>query len=187
MTTDIEAIIEAILFYFAEPVSLRKLSEITGVSATEVSAALQNLQTNLESRGIRLVHIHEEYELRTAPNAAHWIEKIRKEELSKDLGRAGLETLAIVLYQGPISRADIDYIRGVNSSFILRALLMRGLIERVPNPKDDRAYLYKGTHELLGYFGVTSMQELPEYEKIIADLSLLKETTTNPEATQSSS
>jgi segregation and condensation protein B len=75
----------------------------------------------------------------------------------KDLGKAGLETLSIILYQGPISRAEIDYIRGVNSNFILRNLLIRGLIERVENPHDQRSFLYKPTLELISYLGLSKI------------------------------
>jgi segregation and condensation protein B len=86
------------------------------------------------------------------------------------LGKAGLETLAIILYQGPISRADIDYIRGVNSQFIVRNLLIRGLIERVDNPTDARSFLYKTTLDLLSHLGISKIQDLPEYDQVRRDI-----------------
>ena len=116
----------------------------------------------------------EEIMLGTAKELSPLIEQITKEELIKDLGKAGLETLSIVLYQGPISRAGIDYIRGVNSQFILRNLLIRGLIERVDNPADSRSFLYKPTLALLSHLGISSIAELPEYEQVKKDIENFK-------------
>jgi len=124
---------------------------------------------------VTLLQLGETVTLRTAPGADAFLEKERKEELSRDLGKAALETLAIVLYKGPVSRSDIDYIRGVNSTFILRSLAIRGLVERVPHPRDQRAYLYKPTPDLLGHLGIRSLEELPEYQTITEELRSFKE------------
>jgi segregation and condensation protein B len=91
------------------------------------------------------------------------IESMTKEELMKDLGKAGLETLSIVLYKGPISRTDIDYVRGVNSAFILRNLAIRGLIVKEENK-------YKPTLELISHLGMKNIEELPDKESILAEL-----------------
>ena len=106
------------------------------------------------------------------------IEELCKEELSRDLGKAGLETLSIVLYRGPITRSGIDYIRGVNSTFILRNLLIRGLVEKIPNPNDQRSFLYRATFDLLSHLGIPRVEDLPEYgntnesiEKFIEEFS----------------
>jgi segregation and condensation protein B len=101
--------------------------------------------------------------LATAPESAPVIEKISKEEINRDLSKAAAETLAIVLYQGPIAKSKIDYIRGVNSVFILRNLQIRGLVEKTEHPEDKRSYLYQPTFELLSYLGVTKKEDLPEY------------------------
>ena len=124
-----------------------------------------------------LVQTDEDVMLGTAKELSPLIEQLTKEELTRDLGKAGLETLSIVLYQGPISRADIDYIRGVNSQFILRALLIRGLVERVDNPTDARSYLYKPTLDLLSHLGVSKIADLPEYEQVKKDIETFKQTT----------
>ncbi len=108
--------------------------------------------------------------LATAPEAGPLLERIAKEERSKDIGKAGLETLAIILYRGPVTRAEVDYIRGVNSTFILRHLTVRGLVERIPNPEDSRSFLYRPTFELLSFLGITSIEELPEYASIMSQL-----------------
>lgn len=94
------------------------------------------------------------------------IEKLRKDELVRDLGKAGLETLSIIIYKGPIARAEIDYIRGVQSTFIIRNLMIRGLIEKIPNPKDQRSFLYRPTFDLLSFLGVKSIEEMPEFLKV---------------------
>jgi segregation and condensation protein B len=109
----------------------------------------------------------------TRQEAAPLIEGLVKEELSRDLGKAGLETLSTVLYKGPISRRDIDYIRGVNSQFILRNLLVRGLIEKITDAKDERRFLYRPTFELLQSLGVSSVSDLPEYAKVQEELTAL--------------
>jgi segregation and condensation protein B len=121
--------------------------------------------------------------LGTSKELSPLIEKLTKDELTRDLGKAGLETLSIVLYQGPLARADIDYIRGVNSQFILRALLIRGLVERIDNPKDARSYLYKPTLDLLSHLGVSKIADLPEYEQVRKDIEGFKLDSNVPQQT----
>ncbi len=156
--------IESLLFWRGEPLALSEIAKLTGKSEGEVKAAVSELEEVLSERGVQVVKNADKILLTTAPGASSLIEKLTKEELSRDLGRAGLEALTIILYAGPIARPEIDWIRGVNSNFILRHLLIRGLIERLPNPS-GRSYLYQPTFELLNYLGVKSVAELPEYEK----------------------
>lgn len=158
--------IESLLFWKSEPVTVKKIAETLAVGIDEVAEALKILRTNLEGRGITLMELNGEVTLATARSMSESIEKWTKEELSRDLGKAGLETIAIILYQGPIARADIDYIRGVNSTFIIRNLLVRGLIEKIPNPKDQRSFLYQPTLELLSHLGISKLDELPDLEKV---------------------
>lgn len=166
--------IEAILFWKAEPVSIKKLASILDNDAKSITTALQELEISLKGRGLNLVQNGEEVMLGTAKELSLLIEKLTKEELVRDLGKAGLETLSIILYQGPISRSDIDYIRGVNSQFILRNLLIRGLIERIDNPSDARSFLYKVSINLLANLGINKMEDLPEYEQVKKDIELFK-------------
>ena len=155
--------IQAILFYQAEPMSIGRLSKLLKHSEGEVRDSLAKLREELEGTGLALVENGNEVMLGTSPAASSLIAEITKEELSKELSKAALETLAIVLYKGPITRAEIDYVRGVNSNFILRNLQVRGLVEKVDNPKDQRSYLYKPTFQLLEFMGVTRIEDLPEY------------------------
>ena len=138
----LDAHIEALLYWKGESVAKKKLASILSVSEKDITEALMTLQTKLAERGVTLVEKDDEVMLGTAPEASELIEKLRKEELVKDLGKAGLETLSIIAYKGPVSRAEIDYIRGVQSNFILRNLQIRGLVEKIANPSDQRSYLY---------------------------------------------
>lgn len=167
----LEAKIEAVLFWKGEPITLVKLATLVGSDKDAVKEALGVLSTSLENRGLAIVISDDEVELRTAPSASALIEKLTKDELMRDLGKAGLETLSIVIYRHPIKRSEIDYIRGVNSSFILRNLLMRGLVERVSEKEDTgRGYSYKPTIELLSHLGVGKIEDLPDYMRVKTDL-----------------
>ncbi|MFA5022872.1 MAG: SMC-Scp complex subunit ScpB [Candidatus Paceibacterota bacterium] len=163
---NLETKIEAILFYKAEAITVSQLAKWLAVPVSEIETGLANLSNNLNERGVRLVRQGEEIMLGTAPEASSLIEQITKEELSRDLGKAALETLTLIIYEGPLARAEIDYVRGVNSSFILRHLLVRGLIEREIDPKDARRFIYRPTLELLRYLGIEKVADLPEYEEI---------------------
>ena len=114
--------------------------------------------------------------LGTNPEFGSMLEEMRKEELSKELSKASLETIAVILYKEGATRADIDYIRGVNSSFILRNLLIRGLVEKITDPADSRRYLYKPSFDLLSYLGLSKLSLLPEFEnmKIILDKNAIQ-------------
>lgn len=167
----LEQKLEAALFYKGEAETVQRLARLLEVTEEEVETATHTLSTSLASRGIRLLHVNNELELVTAPETSDLIQAIRKEELVRDLGRAGSETLAIILYRGPVTRADIDHIRGVNSSFILRNLMIRGLVERVPNPANARSLLYRATPDLLKELGVITVADLPDYATIQNDIA----------------
>lgn len=158
--------IEAILFWKGEPLSRKKLSGILNVEPDEINAGVEKLKENLKDRGVILIEKNDEIMLGTTPELSKLIEDLQKEELNKELSKASLETLSIVLYKNGVSRAEIDYIRGVNSSFTLRALSVRGLIEKTVDPKDSRRYIYKPSFELLSFMGLKSIEELPEYTEI---------------------
>jgi len=161
---DLASKIEALLFWKAEPLSRKKLEQIFGVDGVLLNGAFVELRERLKGRGICLMENNDSFTVATASGASDFIEKFKKDEMSGDLSRVALETLTVILYCGPISRRDIDYIRGVNSAFTLRNLLVRDLAERVPNPKDDRSFLYQPTFNLLSFLAVARREELPEYE-----------------------
>lgn len=166
ITMQLESQIESILFFRGEPVSKKKLSEILEVTLEEINSSVDLLKEKLAGRGIIVLITDSDVALATSPDAASIIEKITKEELSKDIGKAGLETLAIIVYKESASRREIDYIRGVNSSFILRNLSMRGLVEKIENNSSERGYIYKPSIDLLSHLGVSSIEDLPEFNTI---------------------
>ena len=88
-----------------------------------------------------------------------------KETLNENLTPAALETLALVSYVGPVSRSEIEYIRGVNTAFTLRNLLIKGLVQRSSDPKRGNVYLYKPSLDLLKFLGLPKIEDLPDYEK----------------------
>lgn len=163
--TDLEKKIEAVLMFKNEPVALSELSKILEVPKEKIQETISKLQKEYKDRGVVIVTDGENYSFGTHPELSELIESIQKEELSRELGRAGLETLAIVLYRGPVSRREIDHIRGVNSGFILRNLLIRGLVERT-ELAGERSFAYKPTLKLLEHLGVTRIEDLPEYGSV---------------------
>lgn len=171
---NLDSKIEAILFWKGEPQSIKKLAEIFQQPISEIIQALEILKTKLVDRGLVLITKEDEICLGTAPQMSETIERLTKEELIKDLGKAGLETLSIILYRGPISRSEIDYIRGVQSNFILRNLQIRGLIEKVIDLKDQRKFLYKPTFDLLNFMGLTQITDLPEFLNIQTEFEQIK-------------
>jgi segregation and condensation protein B len=171
--------IEALLFWKGEPHSIKKLAANLGKKEEEIKAALEILKEKIKERGVELVFKDDEVMLGTSSKLSHIIERLTKEELVKDLGKAGLETISIIAYKGPISRAELDYIRGVQSNFILRNLQIRGLVEKITDEKDQRRFLYRATFELLSFLGVSKIEDLPEYEKVKTELEIKPDNTTN--------
>jgi len=165
--------LEALLFIHGEPMTQKKIAAVLNVEVSEARSLIGAFQKKLESgeRGLTLLLDGENVQFVTKPQFGKILEKFVKEELSEELTPASLESLAIIVYFGPISRNRIEYIRGVNSIFILRSLLLRGLVERFPDPERPNAYLYKPTFDFLKHLGLEGKEKLPEYEKF---QSLLK-------------
>lgn len=163
----LESHIEGVLFYKSGPVEKLFLAEFFDISPDELEQAFLILRESLTERGLKLLTTDTTAQLVTAPELSEIIESLRTQELSRDIGKAGAETLAIILYRGPITRSEIDKIRGVNSTFILRNLLIRGLAERRVNPNDSRSYLYAITPTLLQHLGIEKREDIPEFEDIM--------------------
>ncbi len=175
-------LIESILFFKNEPVSVAKLATVLSIDANTVEKALAEIQETYSTRGIRLVRNGDEVMFSTAPEASEIITALTKEELTRDIGKAGLEVLSIITYKGIVSRREIDYIRGVNSGFIVRNLLIRGLIEKTESKDGERSFAYKPTFELLSYLGVSSLKEMPEYENVQKEFAVAEESTARVES-----
>lgn len=170
----LESQLEALLFWKGEPMTKKKIETALDCTFDVLESTLNTLEASLAARGIRLMRLGDEVELHTAPEVSELITKLTKEELVRDLGKAGLETLSIILYKSPIKRSEIDYIRGVNSSFIVRNLLIRGLVERI-SEKEGRGYSYKPTMNLLAHLGIAKIEDLPEYAKVKAEFEAFKD------------
>lgn len=170
--------LEAVLFVSGDPVRLAKLAAATGTDADTVSAALADLQAAYvhDGRGLAIVRNGDTAQLATAPDAQAAIDAYADATLHEDLSRASLEVLAIVAYRSPVSRAEIEAIRGVNCSFSIRNLLLRGLIDRVPDPARRRAYLYRVTNDFLTHLGITSSSALPDFAELAQHPSILQAT-----------
>jgi segregation and condensation protein B len=162
------ATLEATLFASGEPMTKKRLGALLGVSGDLLEAGLSELAKNLHGRGLALIDTGEEVELRTSPDAAEIVKKLREAELSRDLGKASLETLAIILYKGGATRSDVDWVRGVNSTAAIRSLLLRGLVERSEDTTDRRRARYTATVDALAHLGVSNKEELPRYAEFQA-------------------
>ena len=176
MENDRTSLAEAFLFTEGGSLTLRKLAALMKIKEPELQAVLEELSQKLGGRGLALVKTDTEVSLAVSPATSETVRATYAHELERDIGEAGLEVLAVVLYRGPSTRAQIDYIRGVNTSSTVRNLLARGLLERMGNPDDGREYLYRPTVELLAHLGVTDAKHLPEHEKLAAELALFEQT-----------
>ncbi len=185
MTTDPIARAQAFLFSEGGTLALKKLTQLLGVKEPELPEVLRGLIERLEGSGLTLIQTDTEVSLAVDTERSSDVQKAYERELGHEIGDAGLEVLAIVLYRGPSTRAQIDYIRGVNTSSTIRTLLARGLVERTGNPEDGREYLYRPTVELLSHLGVRDRSELPSHTEIVEELKAFearsKEESSDPE------
>lgn len=160
------ALVESLLFVADAPVSVSRLAEALEATPGQIEQALNELEATYPGRGLRLQRLGNRVQLITAPEAAAAVERFLGLEARTHLSRAALETLAIIAYRQPISRPEIEAIRGVNSDSVLRTLLSVGLIEEVGRAQTvGRPILYGTTFEFLQYFGLRSLDELPPLER----------------------
>jgi len=167
----LKSVVESLLFVSGEPVKISKLAKITRAPAPNIENAIMELSGEYvnNERGIVIIKKDSEVQLAASPDNSLYSGKLVESELKGDLSKASLEVLSVVAYRGPVSRSDIEAVRGVNSSFTLRNLLMRGLIERVENSKNKRQYLFRISFDFLKKLGLSSVKELPDYEKVSKD------------------
>ena len=184
---NIEKNIESILLFKNEPVSFLELSKALEVSLEEIEKAIHSLQEFYKNRGLVVITHNNKVSFGTNKESSDLIERMQKEELSRDLGKAGLETLSIILYKGPVSRREIDYIRGVNSGFIVRNLLIRGLIEKSESESGERSFSYSPTLMLLRHLGVNKREEIPEFDIAFEKLETFAKSEGKGEDTNSTS
>jgi segregation and condensation protein B len=159
------ASLEAVLFVSPVAVTPAQLAFALEITEAEVEAGLKRLAEDYQSRGLRLQRHAGRIQLTTAPEVSEVVERFLGLEITSHLSRAALEALSIVAYQQPVTRPQVDSIRGVNSDGVMKSLLHKGLIQdvgRAPGP--GRPILYASTPEFLQHFGLSSLEELPALE-----------------------
>jgi segregation and condensation protein B len=163
----LKSLVESLLFVADEPVHLERLATVLEASAEEVDAALESLAKERAQGGLRLQRKGQRVQMVTAPEASDYVRRFLGLELTSKLSPAALETLAIVAYRQPITRAHIEAIRGVNSDTVLRTLINHGLIEEQGRlDQAGRPILYATSFEFLQQFGLTSLDQLPSLEAV---------------------
>lgn len=164
--------LEALLFASGEALSFTKIATLLHLKKQEVRALVRSLAEQYASTrdgGLMLIEHDEQVELATKPEYAPILQEFTKGFFQERLSKAALEVLAIIAYRSPITRSSIEAIRGVNCSFTIRNLLLRGLIDRKENPTDMREYVYSPAFLLLEKFGIGSLEALPDYAKLSRD------------------
>ncbi|MEI6022699.1 MAG: SMC-Scp complex subunit ScpB [bacterium] len=152
--------IHAILFFTAEPQSFDALAKLCGVPVADIAPAVQELVQSLQNSGVVVLVQNNTVGLAIDESMSEFIAAMQKESFAKELSKAQGETLAIVAYMEGATKTDIEFIRGVNSVYSIRALVARGLIEAKGN---GRSVSYVPSIDLLREFGITSTAELPEF------------------------
>lgn len=162
--------LEGLLFVIGdEGLSLKDIVNILEISDDDAKKLIKELynELNQDNRGIKLEYLGERFKLTTKSEHAKYFEKLVKNEQNNKLSDAALEVLSIIAYSGPITRVDIDKIRGVSSAYIVRKLVLKNLIEECGKSEDiGRPMLYKVTNQFLNYFGLGSIKDLPKIKEI---------------------
>jgi segregation and condensation protein B len=169
---NLNSLIESLLFVSAKPLSVKQLSKILETESALVQKALDELVLARKDSGVVVLENNLEYQLATNSANSTTVKNFLNTELREKLTDATVEVLAIIAYRQPISKAEIEAIRGVNSQYSIRHLLMRGLIEKISNPSDQRSFLYQTTTEFLQHLGLTTTKDLPEFEKLVEQVKL---------------
>lgn len=186
---NIKSKIESLLFVSAKPLSINKLADLINEDKKEVNANLAELTNEYKEQkgGMQIMKIGQKYQMVSEADNAKVVRDYLKDEQTGELTKPALETLTIVTYRGPITKAELELIRGVNCSLILRNLMIKGLVEA----KEDKKKMlttYQITFDFLKYLGLNDIQELPDYEQLnssemLKDL-LQRETTEEEEVAE---
>ncbi len=171
--SSLEQKLEALLTVALEPVSAEELADVLEADAGEVSATLRTLRQEYrdECRGFQVVELASGWQWQSSPDVAPWVSRFASRDVSYRLSTAALETLAIIAYRQPISRAQISALRGVNVEGVSRLLEQRGYIEekgRAASP--GQPILYGTTEAFLDRLGLASLDDLPPIEEFVTDV-----------------
>jgi segregation and condensation protein B len=167
--------IESLLFVSAKPMTAKQLAELSQAEETAVEEACSALSAEYGERasGLDLVKNNHKYQMVTRADNAEIIKAYLGSEINSELSRPSLETLTIIAYRGPIVKSDLDRIRGINCSMIIRNLLLRGLIEAKASRNDGEA-CYEVSFDFLKYLGIGELKELPDYDRLHNDQAINK-------------
>ena len=159
--------LESLLFVSLKPLAIKELTNLTKAKTKEVEDALQELSADYQGgeRGLSLIKNNNQYQIATSGDNAALIQEFLKDETSGELSQPSLEALTIIAYRGPIAKLELDRIRGVNCSLIIRNLLLRGLVEEKFDKAKNEHY-YTVTHDFVRFLGIGNVAELPDYEKL---------------------
>ena len=165
--------IESLLFISAKPMTAKQLSDLTKKKKAEVIKAGDALveESKDTERGTQIIKNASKYQMVSAPENAKLVQEFIKDETTGELSRPSLEALTIIAYRGPISKMDLDRIRGVNCSLIVRNLLLRGLIEAKADKVKKETY-YTVTFDFIRFLGINDVKKLPDYERLHKDDSI---------------
>ncbi|HVM76950.1 MAG TPA: SMC-Scp complex subunit ScpB [Candidatus Paceibacterota bacterium] len=171
------ASLEALLFIHGEPLTFKRIGTVLGINPDELGPFIEEYKKSLETsgRGLQLIADREKAQLTTKPEFNGILEQFVKEEITEDLTPASLEALSIIAYLGPISRAKLEYLRGVNSIVILRSLMIRGLVERAADPEHPGGFVYMTTFDLMKHLGIKDKRDLPDFAKFQELLTVFEE------------
>lgn len=157
--------VESLLFVAGKPLLFKDIASQLQVKPKEVEAAVAELNARYEGQesGLRCIVAGKKVQMFTAPEYDDLVREYLKAESTSELTRPSVETLAIITYRGPLSKEELEYIRGVNCTLILRNLMIRGLVEE---QKTQQGIEYMVTHDFVRHLGVASVEQLPEYETL---------------------
>lgn len=160
--SELSQIIQAVLFAAPEALSLKILADVTNSTEADTSIAIEELRVVLSTSGLRLSSHNNTYRLVTSPLATAALTKYHTQSIRSDLSRSAIETLAIIAYKGPVTRSDVEKIRGVGSEQMIRNLLQRELIEEKGRAQSaGRPVKYSVTEVFLDSVGITQLSDLP--------------------------
>ncbi|TSC95947.1 MAG: segregation and condensation protein B [Parcubacteria group bacterium Athens1014_10] len=175
MPQNLKSRLESLLFISSQPISLKRLAHLLEAGEDDIEKTARELLEEYKSqnRGIQITENGKKIEMVTHPENAKLVQNFLKEELSGELTPVGLETLTIIAYRGPISKLELEQIRGVNCSLILRNLMIKGLIEEERDEK-MMAIKYRATLDFMHYLGINKIEELPDYQNLHNHENLVK-------------
>jgi segregation and condensation protein B len=171
--SDPQAKIESLLLVAQRPISIRKISTVVEADPEDVEKAIEALRSRYEDEqsGFRILRDHARVQLVTSPQQSSIVKAFLRDETSGELTRASLEALTVIAYRGPMTRLELELIRGVNCSVILRNLLIRGLIDEIQE-KNDLVARYHLTLDFMKHLGLNRIEDLPDYEKLHKNIAL---------------